>query len=244
MDDHRGRHQVADAQSTSPSPITVEQRLQSDPSATASGMLRRPPAQDGRGRQLSSPTPSTTSSGWHEGRHRGCLPSWHRPDKVRPSDEGPGANQGRADASRESSVASSPLTIATSGSDHSARDTRLDDRSPRHTPSPGSHAQALPSSPASVTHFSLLSSPTATPRSTRRGSDSGFSLHQSTPTPSFSGRTNGHLGHYLETIQSQDTKGGGYLEAQETVYDKVIREFFDIECDCEFGSPACVPYAD
>jgi hypothetical protein len=134
----------------------------------------------------------------------------------------------REDASYGGSPCLSPITISSVESDELMQDSRPDDRTIVQAPLPDPQAQASPSSPASVTHFSLLSSLTTA------SSGSNLPYGSDPECASLLGcRTDGHLVRYLETIQSQDPKGAGYLDAQVEVYDQVIRGCFDVECDSE-----------
>ena len=48
-------------------------------------------------------------------------------------------------------------------------------------------------------------------------------------------RTDGALGHFLTAISDQAGRGtSDYLKAQGETYDQVMREFFDLDCDCKY----------
>ncbi|GJN86977.1 hypothetical protein PLIIFM63780_010559 [Purpureocillium lilacinum] len=130
----------------------------------------------------------------------------------------------------------STATFSAPASDDSIFDSEADEQSPPPpSPSPVIVARNDSPSAADLTRLSLPISPVGSrPASAGGESISGVSLNSSTVEPSAACRTDGSLGRYLHAIREQDKTEGGdeYLQAQGKVYDKVIRDFFEVECDC------------
>lgn len=134
----------------------------------------------------------------------------------------------------EAPMAGSLDTFPAPGSDDSVFESDVEVDLPPPTRSPVMHVRDDSPPAPSVIQFSSLSSPTGSrPASAWGGSIGGISLDSSVFEPSSTCQTDGTLKHYLDAISDQHTRGGSdYLEAQGEVYQQVIRDFFDVECNC------------
>ncbi|KJZ69387.1 hypothetical protein HIM_11226 [Hirsutella minnesotensis 3608] len=132
----------------------------------------------------------------------------------------------------------SPMALSAHMPDDSVSDSDLMERPSTPTPPHGHQMQGGSPSAPSITHFSLLSS--------SRSSSPASSLLRSqlagrddpSPTTSWPGlETDSTLGRFVQAIDARETESGGdFLAAQSDVYQDVLREFFDIECNCSHPS--------